>query len=69
MGWLVWIGALMAAAGIAGLLAIALKARALLKEGDAEARSGLRRLAAMNAAALGVGMLGAGVMVVGLILS
>lgn len=69
MGWLVWIGALMAAGGIAGLLAIALRARALLKAGDAEAHAGLRRLAAMNAAALGVGMLGAGVMVVGLILS
>lgn len=69
MGWLVWIGALLAGGGIVALLAIALKARALLQVSDAEAHAALRRLAALNAGALALGMLGAAVLVTGLILS
>ena len=67
---LIWSGAALALAGVAGLGLIIWRARILAKSDDdpTEARAVLVRLAAWNAAALAGAFLGLALMILGLVL-
>ncbi len=67
---LVWAGAALALAGVAGLGLIIRRARILAKSDDdpAQARAVLGRLAVWNAASLAAAAFGLALMIVGLVL-
>ncbi|MFN3972362.1 MAG: hypothetical protein ACK4L4_13480 [Gemmobacter sp.] len=70
MEWLIWIGAAVALAGVAGLalcIALALRARGAGLP-DAEMRAALQRVVVLNMAALGVSALGLMLVVTGILL-
>ncbi len=71
MEWMIWIGAALTLAGVAGLgwcirLAVRAKARGL---DDAAMRAALQRVVTLNLAALGVSALGLMLVVVGVLLA
>ena len=71
MDWLIWIGAALALAGVAGLglcIRLAIKARTAGLE-DAAMRAELQRIVGLNMAALGVSALGLMAVVAGILLS
>ncbi|MEM0946173.1 MAG: hypothetical protein AAGK37_02110 [Pseudomonadota bacterium] len=70
MEYLVWIGAAITVAGVAGLLWCAVAAIRIRNAGleDAELRTRLSRLVAMNYGALAVATIGLMVVIVGLFL-
>ena len=71
MGWLSWIGAAMALAGVAGLLWCVVYTIRARREGlpDAEFRARLQRAVVMNLGALAVSALGLMLVVMGIVLS
>lgn len=71
MEWLIWIGAALTLAGVAGLMwciRLAIKARSQGPD-DAAVRSALQRVVGLNMAALGVSALGLMAVVAGIVLS
>jgi nitric oxide reductase large subunit len=68
MSLVVWIGAAMAALGVALLGVVILRARRLREASDPEARqAALHALVALNFGAVALGFLGLGVVLVGLL--
>lgn len=70
MDWLIWIGAALALAGVAGLgwcIRLAVQARKAGLE-DAAMRARMQRIVALNMAALGVSALGLMSVVAGIVL-
>lgn len=67
---LIWTGTALAVLAVAGLVALGLTARRLIRaaEDPAAARRTVNTLAALNGAALGIGLLGAGLVVIGTVL-
>ena len=71
MEWLVWIGAAITLAGIAGLVLSIVRVRALRRAGagDEALRDALRRVIPLNLGALLLSVLGLMIVVTGLLLS
>jgi hypothetical protein len=67
---LIWTGTAFAVLAVMGLVALALTARRFIRaaESPEAARRTVNTLAALNGAALGMGLLGAGLVVIGTVL-
>ena len=70
MGWLIWIGAAMTLAGVAGILWCIVMVTRARRAGldDAALKAALQRVVAVNLGALGLSALGLGAVVAGLML-